>query len=855
MKLSFSTFYNLPSSEARYELALNLIYEKFQPAHCLIGKFIDSDTRVKTVAYAVDGVKSNYIIYDLEGTPCKDAKDSQSVCSISCNLQQMYAEDEILKIFDIDGYLGVTLRALDHTPIGIMVCLFDEQIEISSDDKHWFRELSLLVGAELNHNMELAAQEILVKQLAKGERIARLSSWSWNISRNTHIFSQEMRALINHPCEELCFEQFCDCLIEKDQKALRVIMQKLRTGQVDQVDINVSHQERNQFKGLFRVIGHVERSEEQEDERVFSATIQDITYIYSLNRQLELTNVVFEHATEAIMITDHLNRVVMVNRAFERLTGYSDTELLGRNPSVLSSGKHDAEFYAQMWAVLSSQNTWKGEIYNRRKNGQIFPEELTLNIVRDDEGEVINYVAIFRDITEWKRNEAQLTFYANHEPLTALLNRRCFMDIVEEKISASRSRSHPCSLLFIGLDHFKEINDIYGPEIGDKVLISVAKRLKNGLRKLDTISRYGGDEFAILLDNTNVESALHIANKLSDKLKQPYVFNELTIELSASTGIAQLDCRHRVTAAKFIRNAAHALESAKKNNRGNVALHNQEIQNAHLNKIALRDKLRAAIKQKLLKVYYQPIVDQNTGRIVKFEALVRWFDDQQGMISPGAFIPIAEEFGFIHQIGQFVLEQACHDLRHIQDLGYSEVSVSVNRSVNEFKVSNNQFDLISNAIEQAGIPYESVTVEVTESMATNRYTWELLKTLRDKGVEIALDDFCTGYSSLSHIIDNQVDYLKIDKSFVDSLMQDKSKQIMISCLVNMAAQLGIKVIAEGVESQVQLQMLAELGCDHIQGYYYSPARPLNACINLLEEFNAQEEDKHASFVGVKQTRV
>ncbi|MCF2858748.1 EAL domain-containing protein [Pseudoalteromonas sp. SMS1] len=852
MKLSFSTFYNLPSSEARYELALNLIYEKFQPAHCLIGKFIDSDTRVKTVAYAVDGVKSNYIIYDLEGTPCKDAKDSQSVCSISCNLQQMYAEDEILKIFDIDGYLGVTLRALDHKPIGIMVCLFDEQIEISSDDKHWFRELSLLVGAELNHNLELAAQEILVKQLAKGERIARLSSWSWNISRNKHIFSQEMRTLINYPCDEpLSFERFCDCLIGKDQKTLRVVMQKLRNGQIDQVDINVSHQDRNQFKGLFRVIGRVERSEEQEDERVFSATIQDITYIYSLNRQLELTNVVFEHATEAIMITDHENRVVMVNRAFERLTGYSDTELLGRNPSVLSSGQHDAEFYQKMWATLSSQNTWKGEIYNRRKNGQIFPEELTLNIVRDDQGDVLNHVAIFRDITEWKRNEAQLTFYANHEPLTALLNRRYFMDVVEQKISASRSCSHPCSLLFIGLDHFKEVNDIYGPEMGDKVLVSVAKRLKNGLRKQDTISRYGGDEFAILLDKTNEDSALLIANKLSDKLKQPYVFNELTIELSASTGVAQLDYKHRVTAAKFIRNAAHALESAKKNNRGNVALHNQEIQNAHLNKIALRDKLRAAIKHKLLNVYYQPIIEQNSGRIVKFEALVRWFDEEQGMISPGAFIPIAEEFGFIHQIGQFVLERACLDLRHIHDLGYKDVSVSVNRSVNEFKVSNNQFDLISKAIELAGVPYESLTVEVTESMATNRYTWDLLKDLRDKGVEIALDDFCTGYSSLSHIIDNQVDYLKIDKSFVDSLMQDKNKQIMISCLVSMAQQLGIKVIAEGVESQVQLQMLAELGCDHIQGYYYSPARPLNACITLLEEFNAPERD-NAILAEIKQ---
>ncbi|WP_235423432.1 putative bifunctional diguanylate cyclase/phosphodiesterase [Pseudoalteromonas luteoviolacea] len=271
-----------------------------------------------------------------------------------------------------------------------------------------------------------------------------------------------------------------------------------------------------------------------------------------------------------------------------------------------------------------------------------------------------------------------------------------------------------------------------------------------------------------------------------------------------------------------------------------MALHNQEIQTAYLNKIALRDKLRHAIKHDLLNVYYQPIVDQSTGCIVKFEALVRWFDDEQGMISPGAFIPIAEEFGLIQQIGHFVLKKACRDLSKMHSLGYADVSISVNRSVNEFKVSNNQFDLVTEAIESANIPFGSLTVEVTESMATNHYTWQLLRDLREKGVKIALDDFCTGYSSLSHLIENQVDYLKIDKSFVDSLLQDKSKQIMISCLVDMAKQLGIKVIAEGVESENQLTVLKELGCDHIQGYYYSPARPIGACIHLLEEFNGEK---------------
>ena len=282
-----------------------------------------------------------------------------------------------------------------------------------------------------------------------------------------------------------------------------------------------------------------------------------------------------------------------------------------------------------------------------------------------------------------------------------------------------------------------------------------------------------------------------------------------------------------------MRNAAHALGSAKKHRVGSIALHNAAIQNAYLNKIKLRDKLKEALKEKLLDVHYQPIVDAKTGRIRKFEALIRWFDEEYGMVSPGNFIPIAEEFGLIHYVGQFVLEKSCDDLSKIHQAGFTDVSISINRSVNEFKSTNNQIELISAAIEKANLPYNAITIEVTESMATNKYTWHVLSILRSKGVKIALDDFCTGYSSLSNLIDNQVDYVKIDKSFVDSLVADKSKQAMIKCLVDLSTQLNIRVIAEGVEQRVQLKMLQQYGCHNIQGYYYSPAKPIKDCLNML----------------------
>ncbi|MFC3031588.1 putative bifunctional diguanylate cyclase/phosphodiesterase [Pseudoalteromonas fenneropenaei] len=833
MTLSFSHFYNLPSSSARYEFAVEMMYKRFGAKVCMIGKFVENGEKVKTVVHSEHGELIDNIVYELRGTPCRDAKDSHSICLIDSCIQQRYSDDEALRVLNVDGYLGVTLRALDHKPIGIMVCLFEICPVISEDDKIWFQELSHLVGAELNHNLEMAQQDALLNHLTKGERIAKLCSWSWQVNVNRHWFSYEMPRLMLKPEASPSLATFLNSLTELDAQRVQRLFKQIKAGMVRHVDISVLHRLHNQQRGLFHIVGQVEQAED--NEIVFNATIQDVTYITSLNQQLELTNVVFENANEAIMICDAENKIIMINQTFETLTGYTADELCGKDPKVLSSGLQDGRFYRKMWEQLLQHGTWKGEIYNRRKNGQIFPEELTLTVVKNDIGEISNYVAIFRDITDWKRTEAQLTFYANHEPLTGLLNRRSFMDALEVSISEARSHHTPCTLLFIGLDRFKEVNDVFGPETGDRVLVSVAKRLRNSVRQLDMVCRYGGDEFVILLSHSNVDSAMSVAQKLSEKLRQPYVFNELTIEITASIGVAQLEEGTATNAATLLRNSAHAMSSAKKTNVGSVALHSQQIQAAYLQKIELKHKLKQALKDGTLEVHYQPIVDCYSGKITKFEALARWHDAEFGVIPPGQFIPLAEEFGFIHLIGQFVLERSCRDLAEIHRAGFTQVSISINRSVNEFKVSNNQVEQVANAIAQAGIAPNSITLEVTESIATNSYTWHILEKLRALGVQIALDDFCTGYSSLSNLIENQVDFLKIDKSFVDSLLADQAKQVMISGLIQIASQLGIAVIAEGVETDMQLQLLQRFGCHFVQGFYFSKAQRLDKCIAMLKQ--------------------
>ncbi|WP_241651944.1 PAS domain S-box protein [Pseudoalteromonas phenolica] len=441
MTLSFSHFYSLENSQARYEQAIQMIFDELAPNHCLIGQFINGRTQVQTVCYAKDGVLQPNTTYDLAGTPCNDAQESSGVCMLNQCLQETYVDDELLRVLNINSYAGVTLRALDHTPIGIMVCMYEDERLLTDSQQSFLKELSYIVGAELNHNLEMASQDLILKQLAKGERIAKLSSWNWHIGQERHWFSKEMRNLIGkHHDIELSLDCFLECLELRDKERLEDLLSQLKHGAIEHIDTTVRHKLFSKRKGLMRIIGHVENETGPISERVFTATVQDISQINALTKQLELTNVVFEHATDAIMITDHENKIIMVNKAFEDLTGYKGYELMGQDPGVLSSGQQSKQFYKKMWHALETSGTWKGEIYNRRKNGQIFPEELTLSVVKDELNQPTNYVAIFRDITEWKRNEAQLTFYANHEPLTGLTNRRSFLENLEQVISENRAK-------------------------------------------------------------------------------------------------------------------------------------------------------------------------------------------------------------------------------------------------------------------------------------------------------------------------------------------------------------------------------------------------------------------------------
>ncbi|MCW8327689.1 EAL domain-containing protein [Photobacterium sp. SDRW27] len=563
---------------------------------------------------------------------------------------------------------------------------------------------------------------------------------------------------------------------------------------------------------------------------------RDITSSVEARRQLSRAQVVFDNTSECILITDKANKIISVNRAFEQTTGYREKELLGLTPNKLSSGLHDKEYYQSLWFSLNNSGHWKGEVWNKRKNGEIYPEEMSINVIRDSNDEVVNYVAVFRDISHWKKAEEQLTFFAYYDPLTGLVNRRSFIHRVENYINAVHKKRHVFSLLFIDMDDFKSINDLYGHDFGDRVLTHIAERLSGLFTEKDNICRYGGDEFCVLLPDIAAYEAKDWAQKAVAAVSKPLEIDGIEINTTVSIGVSAYP-ESGLTHHALLKNADYAMYNMKGQGRNGVCEYDGELQSEYIQKLKLRDRLKKAIAEEALKVHYQPIVNAQTGQINKFEALVRWQDEVDGDISPAVFIPMAEKYGLIKQIGSFVLHQACRDLRMLHDAGYTHVSFSVNRSVKEF-VNHSEEPQIWEVARQYGLPDKSIIIEITESTASKESSdiQSLLSYFKQRDIQVALDDFGTGYSSLSAVVELRPDIIKIDRNFIKEIGQSQDSLTLVSLIIDLSHKLGIKVVAEGVETKDQLDILRELKCKYVQGFYFSKAVPLEQCFALLNKY-------------------
>ena len=545
------------------------------------------------------------------------------------------------------------------------------------------------------------------------------------------------------------------------------------------------------------------------------------------HERLRLAAAVFDSTLEGVVVTDAQGQIVHVNRAFMEITGYQLDEVLGLNPNKFKSGRHGPEFYRQMYRSILSAGQWSGEIWNRRKSGEIYPQWQSIRSVKDNGGAIKHFVAVFSDITAIKRSEHELQQLAHYDPLTGLPNRLLFTDRTAQALSYARSSKHGCALLLIDLDHFKNINDSLGHNVGDEVLKAVAQRIQSLFDTEITVARLGGDEFGLLVENCQqVVQAAGYAQRILDGFKTPFVLENQQLFISASVGIS-LFPSDASSAQQLLRNADSALFKAKSDGREAYALYTEELTAHAQQRVELASELRRAIEQHELRVFYQPIHSLQDSRIMGVEALVRWQHPVRGLVPPGEFIPIAEQIGLIADIDAWVLRTSCQQMCDWLTAGVDISFVAVNVSSRLF--SSGQLDVqVAHVLRETGLDPARLELEVTESavMQDPEQAIEQLHRLRELGLSLAIDDFGTGYSSLLRLKRMPVQKLKIDQGFVAGLPSDEDDIAIVRAIIVLAKSMGMRVLAEGIEHADQAWFLRDSGCQLGQGYWF--ARPMPA---------------------------
>ena len=544
---------------------------------------------------------------------------------------------------------------------------------------------------------------------------------------------------------------------------------------------------------------------------------------------------IFELSDEGVMITDMTRTIVSINPAFCRMLGFERDELIGQPDTMFNSERHDAAFYDTLWATVRRGDNWQGEMWVRRKSGEIFPVGISMGSVRDRRGEVSHFFAICTDITERKRTEGRIHHMAYYDALTNLPNRSLFQRLLDQALQEVQRKKHHGAVLFIDLNRFKPINDTLGHAVGDLVLQEVAHRLRNALRGADVVARLGGDEFVIgLFDVTDLSQINIVARKLLEALDPPILIDGREMAVGGAIGISIFPQDGDDTET-LLRLADIAMYRAKQTGPDTFEFYSTDMNQRSVERLALEAALRRAIDRNELLLYYQPKVSLTTGLIVGAEALVRWKHPERGMVPPGDFIPLAEETGLIVPISHWVLAEACSQARRWRDAGMPAMRIAVNLSARDFSPELPQ--RVMAALSEQGIDPEWLELEITEGMLMNRTerVIEMMAELQHLGITLSLDDFGTGYSSLSYLKRFPIHTLKIDRSFVINIPQDRDDCAIAGAIASMASQLGHQVIAEGVESPEQVAFLRLAGCDEIQGYLFSAPVPPERFAAMVSE--------------------
>ena len=681
--------------------------------------------------------------------------------------------------------------------------------------------------------MELKQQQIelekdrIQQRLVQAQHLAQLGNWEWHVGNKTAWWSEEEYRIFGVDKENFVttLKQY-ESLIHKEDITL---VERMVTNCFEKRESAVFEYRIVRPNGEIRCLYTKIESEVDGNGdliRCFGIT-QDITERKQSEKQLQLAQQVFVNTTEAILVTDANAIIVSVNPAFTDITGFSEQEALGESPKILKSGKHDDEFYKNMWDSLATEKKWAGEIWNRKKNGELFPEWLAITAIVDEQGTIEQYVSIFSDITQHKEAEKRVKYQANYDALTGLLNRNLFNDRLARTFTVSHRDNQRFALLFLDLDRFKWVNDTFDHRAGDFLLKEAASRLTSATRESDSVCRLGGDEFTVILPNLHSGlDAEIIAGKILEKLAQPFQLEEQQVQISASIGIAVYP-EDGTDAEVLFRNADSAMYAAKAAGRNQFSFFTPDMQQKAEQRLILANELTAAIEKHEFEIYYQPIMDAKDESLYGAEALIRWHHPVKGLISPAEFISLAEDSGLIQLLDIGVFRTAIEQIKKWKEQGY-DLHISVNKSYKQFHAEGNTEE-INELLRKIEVAPENLTVEMKEavSLAEDDASIKLLSDYNKNGICISLDDFGTGYSSISSLQRSPFKLLKIDRTLINDISNhDSDTANYVDAIISIAHKLKLRVVAEGVETQEQKDFLTSHQCDFLQGYLFSPAIPV-----------------------------
>jgi diguanylate cyclase (GGDEF)-like protein/PAS domain S-box-containing protein len=671
--------------------------------------------------------------------------------------------------------------------------------------------------------------------LLKAQQIAKLGYWEWRIVENHLFWSGEVCRIFGMVPENVpsSYEAFLEYVHPDDRQRLQDAVQNSLTIK-SPYNIHYRIIDNNGMVRDIHAEGEMEWDASGVPVRMFG-TVQDVTLYRQGEKQLDLAARVFESSIEGITITDANGLIQSVNKAFTQITGYSPEEVIGKKPSILKSDRHEQAFYQAMWALLRETGKWEGEIWNRRKNGEVYPEQLTITAITDEYGQLTHHVAVFHDLSDIHGYKEQIHFQAYHDALTLLPNRLLLLDRLKVAIRHAQRLTRYAAVLCLDLDNFKHVNDCLGHMAGDILLQQVAERLKGCVAADCTVARLGGDDFAILVEQCDdVKDAVVVAEKILEQFVEPFNLTSYETFITASIGITYFPGDGN-DAEILLKNAELAMYRAKNEGKNKYQLFTKTMNAKVIHRLSLENSLRKAVDRNEFLVYYQPKVSITSGEIVGMEALVRWQKKDGKLISPLDFIPLAEETGLIVPIGAYVLRQACLDtgkwLKQNQHL-----SVSVNLSARQF-MQEKLVDKIAGILEETKFSAARLELEVTESvvMGNEQAAIEQLLELKGLGLRLGLDDFGTGYSSLQYLRKMPIDTLKIDRSFIKDLPDNAESSAIAITIISLAEALNLELVVEGVENHAQLQFLRQQNCQEmqIQGYLFSQPVTAPAFSELL----------------------